>query len=185
MQPELISEAEGGIVGFARSIAERFNLPKTFIKFLIVGGIGFVIYQSFFALMYETSVLWFLPGKDVGANLLLFTHPDILLLIASVVAVEVAIFFQFNSHERWTFRNRNREGNLLFRFAKFNLSSIVSPIIIVVTVNVLTPVFGWSPYISNIIGVGLGVSWNWVVNTLIIWPHQRLHEAEKGSTAAG
>lgn len=184
MQPELISEAEGGIVGFARSIAERFNLPKTFIKFVIVGGIGFVIYQSFFALMYETSVLWFLPSKDTGANLLLFTHPDILLLIASVVAVEIAIFFQFNSHERWTFRNRNREGNLLIRFTKFNLSSIVSPIVIVLTVNVLTPVLGWSPYISNVIGVGLGFTWNWVINSLIIWPHQR-REAEEHSTAAG
>ena len=185
MQPELISEAEGGIVGFARSIAERFNLPKTFIKFVIVGGFGFVIYQSFFALIYETSVIWFLPGKDTETSLLVFTHPDILLLIASVVAVEVAIFFQFNSHERWTFRNRNREGNLFIRFTKFNLSSIVSPIVIVLTVNVLTPVLGLSPYISNVIGVGLGFTWNWVINSLIIWPHQRLHEADKGSTAAG
>ncbi len=184
MQPELISETEDGLVGFARSIAHRFNLPTTFIKFLIVGGFGFVIYQSFFALIYETGLFWFLPGKDTAANLLIFTHPDILLLIASVVAVEVAVFLQFNAHERWTFRNRDHEGNLLFRFVKFNLSSIVSPIIIVATVNVLTPTFGWSPYISNVIGVGLGVSWNWVANSLIIWPHQR-RDAEEHSTAAG
>ncbi len=184
MQPELISEASSGIVGFARSIAERFNLPKTFIKFAIVGGVGFVIYQSFFALIYETGVLWFLPGKDTEVNLLVRTHPDILLLIASVLAVEVAIFFQFNSHERWTFRDRDRETNLFVRFGKFNLSSIVSPIVIVATVNVLTPTFGWSPYISNVIGVALGFSWNWVINSLIIWPHQR-READDRSTAAG
>lgn len=184
MQPELISETEDGLVGFARSIAHRFNLPTTFIKFLIVGGIGFVIYQSFFALIYETGVFWFLPGKDTEARLLLFTHPDVLLLIASVAAVEVAIFFQFNAHERWTFRNREHKDNMFIRFVKFNLSSIVSPIIIVATVNVLTPVLGWSPYISNIIGVGLGVSWNWVVNSLIIWPHQH-RDAEEHSTAAG
>ena len=184
MQPELISETEDGLVGFARSIAHRFHLPTTFIKFLIVGGFGFVVYQSFFALIYETGLFWFLPAKHTEANLLIFTLPDILLFIASVVAVEVAVFFQFNAHERWTFRNRDHEGNLLIRFVKFNLSSIVSPIIIVATVNILTPVLGWSPYISSVIGVGLGVSWNWIANSLIIWPHQR-RNAEKRSTTAG
>jgi len=30
-----------------------------------------------------------------------------------------------------------------------------------------------SPYIANGIGVLLGFSWNWGLNSLIIWPHQR------------
>ena len=173
MQPELISENEDGLVGFARAVAERFHLPKTLIKFVIVGGIGFIIYQAMFALVYDAPVFWFLPDKHADANLVLFTHPDIRLLVASVIGVETAIFFQFNSHERWTFRNRDREGNLLFRFVKFNASSFVSPLIIVVTVNVMSTTLGTSPYIANFVGVGLGFIWNWTVGSMVIWPHLR------------
>lgn len=173
MQPELISENEDGLVGFARALAERFHLPTTLIKFLIVGGFGFIIYQGMFALVYDAPVFWFLPGKDTETSLLLFTHPDIRLLIASIVGVEVAIFFQFNSHERWTFRHRDRDGNLLVRFAKFNASSFVSPLIIVITVNVMSTTLGTSPYIANFVGVGLGFIWNWTVGSMLIWPHLR------------
>lgn len=176
MQPELISENEDGLVGFARALAERFHLPTTLIKFLIVGGIGFIIYQGVFALVYDAPVFWFLPDKDTKTSLLLFTHPDIRLLIASIVGVEVAIFFQFNSHERWTFRHRDRDGNLLVRFVKFNTSSFVSPLIIVVTVNVMSTTFGTSPYIANFFGVGLGFIWNWTVGSMLIWPHLRKGE---------
>lgn len=183
MQPELISENEDGLVGFARALAERFHLPTTLIKFIIVGGIGFIIFQAFFALVYDAPVFWFLPDKHTDANLILFTHSDIRLLIASIVAVEVAIFFQFNSHERWTFRHRDREGNLLVRFVKFNASSSVSPLIIVVTVNVMSTEFGVSPYIANFVGVGLGFIWNWTVGSMVIWPHLRKREEPEPPSA--
>jgi putative flippase GtrA len=182
MQPELISEAEDGVVGFARNLAERFNLPTTLIKFMIVGGIGFVILQAITLLVYETG-FGFLPDKEARADLLVYTSKDIRLLVASIVAVEAAIFVQFNSHERWTFRRRKQDGNLLVRFAKFNLSSAAAFVTIVTTVNILTPEFGWSPYIANIVGVALGFIWNWTINTLIIWPRQR-REAEERSADA-
>lgn len=54
-----------------------------------------------------------------------------------------------------------------FRFLKFDLTSAVSPIIVMVTVNTLTPLFGVSPYISSTIGIAAG--WN----TLIILPRRR------------
>lgn len=183
MRPELISDNEDGLIGFAREIAQRFNLPTTLIKFVIVGGIGFVIYQSFFAIIYDTPALWFLPDKNANGSLVLFTHPDIRLFIASVVAVEIAIFFQFNAHERWTFRNRDREGNLLFRFVKFNASSFVSPLIIVVTVNVMASLTSITPYFWNLVGVVIGFAWNWLINSLVIWPH--LRRTAPGSPRSG
>ncbi len=176
MQPQLATEASDGLMGTARTLAHRLHLPTTLAKFLIVGGFGYVIFQFVFFLVYDSPVFWFLPDKDTEVGFGLFTHPDIRLLIASVVGVEVAIVFQFNSHERWTFRNRPRNGLGIVRFVKFNVSSIVSPIIIVITTNVLTPVFGLSPYISNTIGVLLGFTWNWTLNTLVIWPRQRAAE---------
>lgn len=173
-----MDEQEDGLVGFARELARRFHLPTTLIKFVIVGGIGFVIYQAMFWLLYDSPVFWFFPEKDTTTDLLLFHHPDIRLLIASVIGVEIAIFFQFNSHERWTFRHRNREGNLFMRFVKFNASSIVSPLIIVTTVNVVSTQWDISPYIANILGVALGFIWNWTVNSLVIWPHFHRDGAE-------
>ena len=173
MQPELAKEKDQNLLKTEVSTFRRLRLSSTLFKFLIVGGIAYLINQSALFLLYDTSLFWFLPAKDTAADLLLFTHPDLRLLLSSILAVELAIIFQFNSHERWTFRDRARQGWGLFRFLKFNLTSAGSPIIIVVTVNTLTPVFGISPYISNTIGILAGVTWNWTFNTLVIWPRQR------------
>lgn len=170
MPPELASQRDQRLSRATAAAIRRLHLPSTLTKFLIVGSIGYLINQFTLFLLYDSPVFWFLPAKDTQVSLGLFNHPDIRLLLSSVVAVEVAIFFQFNSHERWTFRDRARKGWILLRFLKFNLTSAVSPIIVVVTVNTLTPLFGISPYISNTIGIAAGVTWNWTWNTLVIWP---------------
>ncbi|MBI2913660.1 MAG: GtrA family protein [Chloroflexi bacterium] len=154
----------------------RLPLTATFVKFLIVGGIAYLINQFMLFLFYDSPAFWFLPAKDTGVDLGLFTHPDIRLLISSAAAVEVAIAFQFVAHERWTFRDREHTGWAPFRFVKFNVTAALSPIIVVVTVNTLTPIFGLSPYISNTIGILIGFMWNWTWNTLVIWPQQRRAE---------
>jgi putative flippase GtrA len=191
MQQDLATtHANEGLVGAASALAHRLHLPTTLIKFLMVGGVAFVIFQVFLYLLYGeppapffpdlSGIFWFLPKQDTKADLLLFTHPDIRLLIASVIAVEITIVFQFNSHERWTFRNRRRAGWTLVRFLRFNLSSIVSPIIIVLTTNILSVAFNILPYISSIVGVLIGFGWNWTLNSLVIWPK---HEREPLSLA--
>jgi putative flippase GtrA len=185
-----LDEAEGRDEGL-RGLAHRLHLPTTFVKFVLVGGIGFVINSAFLWLLYDSPALDFvLPGQDTRTDLILFTHGDIRLLIASIVAVEIAIICQFNLHERWTFRWRPREGWIGQRFLKYQISSIVSPIIVVVTINVLTPVLRdvageesligtLAPYISNGLGVLLGFTWNWTLNAFIIWPHQRQSEDKR------
>ena len=173
MQPELAGGgSEPSPLRVGDAIVRRLPLTSTLVRFLVVGGIGYLINQLFLYLLYDSPVFWFLPSQDTDVDLGLFTHPDIRLLISSILAVEVAIVFQFLAHERWTFRDRQRRGWGPLRFLQFNLSSAVSPIIVVVTVNTLTPVFGISPYISNTIGVLAGFTWNWTVNTLLIWPRR-------------
>ena len=184
MQQDLATPAEQGLMAAASALAHRLHLPTTLIKFLMVGGIGFAIYQVFLYVLYGqppapffpdlSGVFWFLPAKETKADLLVFTHPDIRLLIASVLAVEIAIVFQFNSHERWTFRNRRRAGWTPVQFLRYNLSSIVSPIIIVLTTNVLSVAFDVLPYIASIAGVLIGFVWNWTLNSLVIWPKHQL-----------
>jgi putative flippase GtrA len=184
MQQDLATPADQGLMAAASALAHRLHLPTTLIKFLMVGSIAFVIFQVFLYLLYGqppapffpdlSGLIWFFPAKDTKADLLLFTHPDIRLLIASVIAVEISIVFQFSSHERWTFRNRRQTGRTLLRFLRFNLSSIVSPIIIVLTTNVLSVAFNVLPYISSAVGVLIGFCWNWTLNSMVIWPKHRL-----------
>lgn len=174
-----------GRVEALRQLAYRLHLSTTFLKFLIVGGVGFLINQFILFLLYDSPLAGvLLPDKHTHASLGLFTHEDIRLLIASVVAVEVAIVAQFNLHDRWTFRRRDKGGNIIARFLKFNLSSAVSPIIVVATVSIFTPIIrdaagadsivaDVAPYIANTIGVLLGFIWNWTLNSLVIWPHLR------------
>ena len=173
MQPEIISDSNSGLVAYGRALAVKYHLPRTLVKFLLVGGAAFLIYQVALFAFYDTGLFPFLPGKQTEINLGLITIPDARLLVSSILAIELAVLFQFNSHERWTFRHRPRDGWIGARFLKFNLSSIVSPTIIVVTTNALTAIVGWPPYLSASVGVLLGFAWNWTVGTRIIWPHAR------------
>lgn len=172
----------------ASALAHRLHLPTTLIKFVMVGGIGFLIYQFLLLTFYTLPTLWFLPDKETKIDLLPFGLPELglRLLIVSIVALEVAIVFQFRSHERWTFRHRNREGGVPIRFLKFNLNSSFSVIAILGMTNVLTAILGVinlsigpididvSPFISSALGVLVGFVWNWTMNSLVIWPKHRV-----------
>ncbi len=158
----------------------RFGVSPIILRFLIVGGLGYLINQSFLLLLYDSSILPFLPPRDSDAALLFFTHDDARLLVASIIAVEVSIFSNFYWHDRWTFRDRVKKP-LLQRYLQFNATSFGSPLISVVVLNILTPYVGIHHLIANTIGIILGTSWNWFCNTRLIWrtrPHHSSEEAE-------
>ncbi len=156
---------------FVDRLAARLHVSPEFLKFLLVGGIAFLIALAAFELLYD--VLPVLPARDTDFDFVLFTHPDIRLLLASALAVEVAIVFKFFALENWTFRDRPRRGWGPVRFLRLNAASIVGQIITVATVNVLTPVFGISPFISLSIGTLLGFLANWAFSAYLIWPLAR------------
>jgi len=141
----------------------------TFIKFAIVGTFGYVVNQFFLFLFYDSPAFPFLPEKDTSATIVFITHPDILLLIATIVGVEAAILSNFFWHNVWTFSDRTQRLPMALRFVAFNITSIGSPIISVATVNVLTPKFGMNQYLANTLGIALGMIWNWLWNAQVIW----------------
>jgi putative flippase GtrA len=183
MQPELIGESESGIMAAARELAERLHLPTTLVKFLIVGGIGFVINQFFLFLFYDSPVFWFFPDKHADVNWSVHKRRR-----AATDLVDpggrVRNCVPVQRARAMDVPEPAASGWIGKRFVKFNVSSAISPIIVVVATNALTPVldgtFGaLSPYIANGIGVLLGFSWNWGLNSLVIWPRQR-EAAEEG-----
>ena len=156
-------------------LAARLPVSAEFLKFILVGGFVFLINQA--ALLFFYDIAPVLPVRDQDFDFVLFTHPDVRLLLASALAVEVAIIVKFFALEHWAFRDRPRRGWGPVRFLQFNATSILSPIIIVATVNVLTPVFGISPYISLTIGTLLGFFANWLFSAYLIWPSARSKES--------
>jgi putative flippase GtrA len=165
-------------------LAARLRVSPSFVRFILVGVVSYGVAQAVLLLLYD--VLPLLPRKDRELDFGLFSHPDVRLLIASMVAVECAIIFKFFAHEHWTFRDRPQRGWIVLRFLKFNASCIASPIVVVLTVNVLTPTFGISPYVSNTIGTGLGFIANWAFSAYLIWPHRsRIEQADPAAPVAG
>ena len=157
-------------LGPVTDLARRFGLSPEFVKFLVVGSMAFVVNQLALYLLYDAPLFGFLPGKDARVDLGPLTHPDVRLLIASSVAVEVAILFKFLWSEGWIFRHRRSEGAVWVRMMHFNLSAAASAVLAVTVTNVLTPVFGITPYVTIAVGVLCGFMLNWVWSARLVWP---------------
>ena len=169
MKPHAQDQPALGLVATAQSVLQRLPVSTTFIKWAIVGGIGFLVNQFSLFLVYDSPLFAFFPDRGADLKLIFFTHPDVRLLIASIAAIEAAILSNFYWHERWTFRERQRRSPRPIRFLKFHFLSIGSPLIVFATLNTLPPVFGVSPYIANTIGIAVGASWNWIWDNHVIW----------------
>jgi putative flippase GtrA len=160
-----------------------FGLPFTFASFLVVGASAFVVTEAVLFLTYGREGWWegllsFFPEETD----ILGVEPNIHLLVASVVSVEVAIAWKFVLYERWTFNDRPRRGNIFWRFLQLNGASLLATIVTLATVNVLTPLLDISPYIATAIGVLFAFVINWLFSNHFIW---RAHKHEPGPADAG
>lgn len=101
-------------IPFYETVRKRLVGQRTLAKFVVVGAMGYLIYQVVLFIMYDSPLFWFLPAKDTGASLVLFTHDDLRLLITSLVAAELSIVGAFIGHNQWTFRDRETVYNPLW-----------------------------------------------------------------------
>ncbi len=124
----------------------------SFGKFLIVGTIGFII---------NTVVLEGIVRFGF--------HPA----IGSLVGAELAIISNFILNNRWTFRERKISGKRqIFKFIQFNTASVGAIIIQAGSVFAGTLFFGVHTYrIFYMLGVGIGLIWNYIMYSRVIWRH--------------
>lgn len=158
-------------------IKVRLEKSAIFIKFLIVGTLSYFINAICLGLLsdgqiYSLKVLSepifsFLPSVGFGQKFL-FAYLD-RLFFASIISNEISIVFNFVAHENWTFKNRSHKGLALFRFIKFNLSSIASPIISIITIQIFVHYLKIDKQIGLAAGVILGLFVNYAINILWIW----------------
>jgi putative flippase GtrA len=149
----LVSQALNEI-GLGRMVSGRLS------KFLIVGGVSYLVNQAVLFFVYEPARRH-ITATPVGAF-------DTGLLLASLVALEISIVVRFELNDRWTFAGLSRTSHSQ-RFIRANAGSIGGPMISLAAVNLLTPFLGMNYLVANSFGIALGTVWNWYWSTRVVW----------------
>lgn len=104
---------------------EYVFLNSSFIKFAIVGSIGFII--------------------DFGISYVFIENLKIVVWITTIISAETAIVSNFFLNNQWSFKHKRlsrSESSLLWSFIKFNIIASGSLIIQTVGMSVTTHIFG-------------------------------------------
>lgn len=137
----------------------RDEFTQKFLKFAVVGGIGFLV-----------NII----GGRIFKNLL---TPRIVSVstvngLANALAAELSIISNFTWNNLWTFSKEKITGSsILGKFLTFNASSLVTGILIPsLIIALLTNLFGDHFLIYQIIAIFLlTIPLNWLVYNKIIW----------------
>lgn len=157
-------------------IKVRLQRSKTFVKFVIVGTVSYLLNAIILGLLNRGRIYIF-PILDkpllslvpeTTSSTFLFLSLD-RLFVSSVISIETSIIFNFLMHDNWTFKSRSHEGWIILRFLKFNFSSIGSPIIQLSSILIFAKIFGLHEQIGLAVGVVCGLFFNYFVNILWIW----------------
>lgn len=135
---------------FSQRFAEI--IESRIFKFIVVGGIGFVI--NAVALVLLSSKFSFEPGN------------------ASAIGAEIAIVSNFVLNNLWTFSERRAKGlfTVLVKFVQFNIASIGAVLIQKVVVSLGTGYFGGgTKFIWFILAVAIGMFLNFFMYSKVIW----------------
>lgn len=131
-----------------RTRARWPGLPRMgkLLRFLLVGGLGVVVNSLALVILHQ---LLRLP-----------------LVMASLLAVELAIASNFFWNDRWTF---GRKDLSVRRFLKFNLVSLGGLAITTGTLWLLVTHGGVAYVLANLGGIGLATCWNFSLSLLWTW----------------
>jgi dolichol-phosphate mannosyltransferase len=134
------------------SLMRRTGEIARFLKFALVGASGIVVNEGLLWLLHERL-----------ANLPL--------LAANAISIETSIITNFALNDLITFRDRRQAGAGAFlkRLGRFNLVSLVGLAINLGITALLTNVFGLHYLVSNLIGIAIGMLWNYLVNLGWTW----------------
>lgn len=131
-------------------IRVRLKKSSRIIKFAIVGTIGFIINTI---------------GLEVFVRFGL--HPA----LSGALGAEAAIVSNFLLNNFWTFREKKINfARMPLKFLQFNLSSLGAILVQAGTIWIGVEFFGFHTYrIFYVLGVGLGMLWNYTMYNRVIW----------------
>jgi dolichol-phosphate mannosyltransferase len=130
----------------------RLQNSKTFIKFAIVGASGVLVNLGFFTLFLMMGISKY---------------------IASPVAIELSIIWNFFLNNYWTFRRRKTSGRTRIRGLKFNLVSIIALGVSYGTFIALSLTFpDTRPQVHQLIGIVPATLVNYFLNSYWTFRHK-------------
>lgn len=158
-------------------IKVRIEKSKTIAKFLLVGGLGYLINSAALGILNRGEIYGYkLFNEPLLSSISTFETATKIgflsldrLLISSVISIELSIISNFMLHENWTFNQRSHSGSQLVRFLKFNFTSIGSPIIQLISILTFANVLKLHEQIGLAFGVVIGLFFNYFANMFWIW----------------
>ena len=125
------------------------------LKFNAVGAIGIVVQLAALAILKS--------GLKVPY------------LMATVIAVEIAVLHNFVWHERWTWKDRKDSGSsVLARLARFHLGNgAVSILVNLVLMRLLVGRFHMQYLIANLVAIAAGSLANFLIGDLFVFRKAR------------
>ena len=125
-------------------------LHKQPVRFMIVGGLAFVV---------NILVLYFLHGI-LG----------LYLLLSQAIAAELSIVVSFLLHHHWTYKNKiTIEKHWRTRFLHFNTSALGGTLIASSTLIISVHIFKINYLIGLSIGAIIALIWNYFANQKLVW----------------
>lgn len=150
------------IASYKLVILIRLVESQRFIKYAIVGLLGYIINASGLEIFYRI-------GFSAG--------------IAAALGGELAIISNFFFNNFWTFGNEKitKISKVILKFVQFNITSFGAIIIQGVTVGIGTAIFGeWTRQIILIFAVGfLVIPYNYIIYNLVIWKTWKMPSKKK------
>lgn len=174
-------------------ILERIMELKRFVKFLIVGGTGFVVQLSAQEMAVNFGVAVVL-STVISPTIFALTHHHGLVALRDAIAggigAEAAILSNFLFNNFWTFKDTRKlkqKSPFFFRLLKFNLTSLASILIQAFSIWIFVRLLGQTltifsvPVPTRIVVIIptiilLIIPLNYFIYNKIIWKTQYLHD---------
>lgn len=125
------------------------KLFSTFCKYLVAGGMGFLL--------------------DFGTLYLLFNILGINYLLAAAIAFTVGLVFVYFSSNKWVFDERRMEGRQVLEFTLFAIIGLVGLGLTVLFMWLLVDFVGIYPLVAKLITTGLVLCWNFGARKYLLY----------------
>ena len=125
-------------------VVDRGRLDRL-IRFVLVGGVGFVVSTALLAVLVTQGVPNFL---------------------ASLIATEGAIVLNYSLHEVFTFGTRQLTWR---RLATYNAAAALGLVITAAAFDVLSRTTGLPLVVRNLLAVGCGTGSNFLLSSRFVW----------------
>ena len=137
-------------VGRTHYILRRL-LKIDFVRFSLVGGCGFVINLSILMLLYR------------GVHVSIF--------LAQLIGSEIALFFNFILHHKWTYKHRNIVSSIPTLLVQFHASSWAATLGSAALVGAQVKYLHLNYVVALVASSAVVLFWNYTWARSVIWRH--------------